>query len=507
MSIVKMGNEAAASVTTPSSGQISLFADSGNSDHISMKDSAGQVFDLTAGVLVNDRLLYVDVDNGDNATAVKGSLSNRYATIAGAETAAISGDIIIVTTMMANETNLGKDGVTYHFLPDTGVTNTNSSTGRIFNDTGKTSSGASPLTFKITGWGDFTSVTDESATFGGTIYVYEGSTVEFEFRSSNIINTTGAKADRGFHFWNQAEFINAGGSGKMASLKGRVERDCIGGHYFIGSHSGNANIDVGGNVDISAIFCQAEGCQLIDLNVDGKITCGYSVNTDFKYFLNADRVPWFTGNVDTISGTNTIKITAKRMEWINSGAAQTVNFNIINVIEYHDATGTHNLNYVDINIDEILIKAGDQATQRAVFMFNNNNSESYTRLKLDKCKLTVEDGFPLFNISSSNEKAYVDMMFQDCSVDYKHDSLGASSVIIDVRYIMFHIINSRFKVSAQGVTDGYILLDDSSTTDKNVQIDNIVTNAVVPTTLVNYGTAISSDASGVRSGITDIRII
>ena len=126
---------------------------------------------------------------------------------------------------------------------------------------------------------------------------------------------------------------------------------------------------------------------------------------------------------------------------------------------------------------------------------------------MDKCKLIVEDGFPLFNIASNNEKDYVDFMFQDCSMDYQHDSLGASSVIIDTRYIMFHIINSRFKVSAQGVTDGYILLDDSSNTDKNVQIDNVVTNAVIPTSLLNYGTAISSNSSGIRSGITDIRII
>ena len=47
----------------------------------------------------------------------------------------------------------------------------------------------------------------------------------------------------------------------------------------------------------------------------------------------------------------------------------------------------------------------------------------------------------------------------------------------------------------------------SSNTDKNVQIDNVVTNAVIPTTLLNYGVALSSDSSGVRSGVTDIRII
>ena len=89
--------------------------------------------------------------------------------------------------------------------------------------------------------------------------------------SSSILNLDGTKADSGWHFWAQAEYINGAGAGKMASLKGKVKRDVTGGHYFLGSHSGNCNIDVGGNVDISAIFIQAEGCQLIDLNVDGKI--------------------------------------------------------------------------------------------------------------------------------------------------------------------------------------------------------------------------------------------
>ena len=121
--------------------------------------------------------------------------------------------------------------------------------------------------------------------------------------------------------------------------------------------------------------------------------------------------------------------------------------------------------------------------------------------------MVIEDGFALFNIASTNEKDYVDFMFQDCSMDYKHDSLGAGAILIPIRYIMFHIINSRFKVSAQGVTDNYSLLDDSTNTDKNVQIDNVVTNAQIPTSLVNYGTSISSNNEGIRSVVTDIRII
>ena len=122
-------------------------------------------------------------------------------------------------------------------------------------------------------------------------------------------------------------------------------------------------------------------------------------------------------------------------------------------------------------------------------------------------KQTLKNIDHIYKVTATNEKAYLDFMFQDCSIDYKHDSLGANAVIMDTRYVMFHIINSRFKISSQGVTDGYILLDDSSNTDKNVQIDNVVTNAVIPTALLNYGTAISSNATGIRSGITDVRII
>ena len=535
MSKFTISNIDKSDVTTPSGGRITLFSDSTNNNHPSVKFTDGTVKDLigdsvtggtysagtitinnstgtnvsitgiTSDVVLGD-IAYVDYVNGDDTNGQKGYITKPYRTILAAESGVTSGDTIIVTTMQYEEVNLGKDQITYHFLPGTGIKNT-TTTGKIFTDLSKTNSGANPLFFKITGHGDFTARTEPSVTDGAVLYIYEGSSAEFEFNSSSILNLDGSKADSGWHFWAQAEYINAAGAGKLATLKGRVARDVTGGHYFLGAHSAIANIDVGGNVDVSAIFCQAEGCQLIDLDVDGKITCGYSTTHSFKYFISVDRVPFFTGNIDTISGTSTFNVSAKSFEWDNSGAAQNVNFNIINILEYHDGTGTHNFNYVDVNIEDIIIKAGDQATQRALFRLNNNNSETYTRLKLDKCKITVEDGFPLFNISSSNEKAYVDIMFQDCSIDYKHDSLGSSAVLIPIRYVMFHIINSRFKVSAQGVSDGYILLDDSSNTDKNVQIDNVVTNAVIPTALLNYGVALSTDAAGVRSGVTDIRII
>ena len=538
------------SVITPSGGTVTLFSDNSNSNNPSVKYSDGSVKDLTgvggsvtggtfsgetitinssdgANVsitgITSDVILgsiaYVDAVNGDDASGLKGYLTKPYKTISAAESGVTSGDTVIITTMMTNEVGLGKDGVTYHFLPGAGITNAyipgqpviftfrnggQARNTRMFNDIGKTNSGVNPIKFYITGEGDFVSrgtPTDQS----GFIFITEGSTVEFNIRSSTLLESTGSnKADIGAHFYFTSVLAP---ENYQSFAKGSVIRDIIGGHYFLAAHSSNAVIDVGGNVDVSAIFVQAEGTQLIDLNVDGKITCGYCINDVYKYFCSIDRVPWFTGNVDTISGTNTVKITAKMLEWQNSGSTQTVNFDIFNFKDYHDSTGVHDYNYVDINIDDIRIKSGNNATKRPVFKLSNNNSLTYSRIKFDKCKIFVEDGFPLFSIASTNEKAYVDFMFQDCSIDYKHDSLGASSVIMDTRYIMFHIINSRFKVSAQGVTDGYILLDDSTNTDKNVQIDNVVTNGVIPTTLLNYGVLISTDSSGIRSGFADIRII
>ena len=523
-------------VNTPNGNTITLFSDSSSGSNPSVKYSDGSVKDLTsvggsvtggtysAGTItVNNSdgtdisisgitsdvvlgsIAYVDAVNGDDTSGLKGYLTKPYKTISAAESDVTSGDTVMITTMMANEVGLGKNGITYHFLPGTGIKNTTAA-GWIFTDQGKTTSGANPITFKLTGFGDFIARTN-GGNLGAIIVNYEGSSIEFEINSSNVLNIDGTKADKGYHFWAQATYINSGGGGKMASVKGRVETDCIGGHYFLGAHSGISVISVGGNVDISAIFIQAEGCQLIDLNVRGKITCGYCVGDAYKYFASVDRTPGFTGGVDFVTGTNTVKITAKMLEWVNSGVAQVSTFNIFNIKEYNDATGTHGYNYVDFNIDDIHIKSGNQATKRPIFNINNNNSLTYSRIKFDKCKITIDDGFPLFNISSNNEKAYVDFMFQDCSIDYKHDSLGANAVIIDTRYVMFHFVNTRFKVSSQGVTDGYKILDDSTSTDLNVQIDNIVTNGVVPTTLLNYGTLISTDSSGIRSGVADIRII
>ena len=459
---------------------------------------------ITKGDVKTGNILYVDNVNGNDSTGEKGSLVNKYATISAAESGATSGDTIVVMTMQNEETNLGKNQITYHFLPGTGIKNT-TTTGRIFNDNGKTDSGANPLFFKITGWGDFTSRTDQSALWGGTLYLYEGSSAEFEFNSSTILNLDGSKADSGYHFWAQAEYINGAGAGKLATLKGRVSRDVIGGHYFLGAHSAIANIDVGGNVDVSAIFVGAQGCKLVDVNVDQKVTLGYSTTQSFKFFLNVDGVPFFTGNINTIEGTNTINIGAKMVEWQNDGTNQNGIWGIFKIYEYYDNTNTHIRNNVNINIDEILVKDGTQTVQRPFIVSSNMGNDTETVVKFNNCKITIEDGFPFTGIASSSQKDKYNIMFQDCSIDYQSTGFTSGYTIFDTSYVMPHFDNTRFKVS----DTSYEIV--GSTVDKEIAVygGGLFTNGIVPDDTVNINTelAMSADTTNVFSELNNIKII
>ena len=461
---------------------------------------------ITKGDVKTGNILYVDNVYGDDATGEKGSFVNKYATIGAAELAASSGDTIIIMTMQGNESGLGEDGLTYHFLPGAGIKHTLDYTEKIFDDRGKTSNGANPLFFKITGDGEFTSVTDRNNTWGSTIYLYEGSTCEFEMRSSTIVEyLTGNKTDTGFHFWAQAEYINGAGAGKLCILKGKVKQDVIGGHYFLGAHSAIANIDVGGNVDVSAIFVQAEGCQLIDINVDQKITLGYAPTHTFKYFLNADRVPFFTGNVDTISGTSTINIKAKSVEWQNDGSNQNGLWGIFKIYEWNDNTNTHTKCYINVSVDEFLVKAGTQTVHRPFIVSSDMGNDTETVVTFDKCKITIEDGFPFTGISGSSQKDKYDIIFQDCSIDYQGVTFSSGYTIFDTSYAMPHFNNTRVKVA----DTSYEVVGSTVDTEIAVYGGGLFTNGVVPDDIVNINTELpmSADTTNVFSGITNIKII
>ena len=133
--------------------------------------------------------------SNSNGTGTPGSLGQPYKTIKSAEADASSGDVVFVLEMMTNELNLGKDGVTYHFLPGAGITNSlitglpsdwfGTKLARIFTDTNKTSSGVSPIFFKITGWGDF-KVVSTPTDRGGVIAIEGGSDVEFNINTSGF---------------------------------------------------------------------------------------------------------------------------------------------------------------------------------------------------------------------------------------------------------------------------------------------------------------------------------
>lgn len=440
-------------------------------------------------------LLYVDYITGDDITGTKGSLFNKYKTISAAESGATTGDTIIVTTMQYNQYDLGKDGIHYHFLPGSGIINDANGSNRMFTDLLVNA----PLNIKISGDGDFIGTSDGIAGAAALFYFGRGTTLEFEIRSSTIVNSGSTD---GWHFWSESDNQP---NGLFAYVKGTVKKDVTGGHYFLGAHSGNANIHVEGSVNISAIFVQAEGTQFIDLTVDNKITVGYSPNQSFKYFALVDRVPFFTGNIDTVNGTNTFRIKAKQVEWDNSGAAQWSGWGIISVIEYNDSTNAHTRNYVNFDIGEFIVNEGDQATKRQVIKSRNMGNNTLSVVKFDNCKMTIGEGFALTDISSSVTKDNLDIVFQDCSIDYQTTGFTSGTTIIDTSYGMFHFENTRFKVA----DTTYKILDSAIDSEISVYGGGLFTNGVMPGNLVNINTELplSSSTTNVFSGLSDVRII
>lgn len=118
---------------------------------------------VTLAYLNSTRLVYVDASYGNDGTGAKYSQFKPYATITAAQTAAVSGDTIVVYPGTYSETNLGKTGVNYHLLNGCIVAAT---TGNGFVDTGG-------LVYSITGDGEITSTTGNAieANAGGTISV------------------------------------------------------------------------------------------------------------------------------------------------------------------------------------------------------------------------------------------------------------------------------------------------------------------------------------------------
>jgi hypothetical protein len=122
---------------------------------------------LDAPTLGGSTRLWVDGVRGSNTTGTRGRRDLPYLTAAAAKAAASAGDTVHVMTMLANENDLAKNGVNWHFAPNTGVAYTNANvTGAlrgIFDDY------AGAASYNITGYGTFSMDLTEGAGGGSQI--------------------------------------------------------------------------------------------------------------------------------------------------------------------------------------------------------------------------------------------------------------------------------------------------------------------------------------------------
>lgn len=121
-----------------------------------------------AGGLVG-KTLFVDSVNGNNGTAISGSLSKPYLTVTAAKTAAVSGDVMSVGPGTFDETQIAKNGVSIEFTGGTTVSKTLTTFVQIIDDI------AGPLVLRAVGPATF-DVTS-SGLGGGPIFSVNPATV------------------------------------------------------------------------------------------------------------------------------------------------------------------------------------------------------------------------------------------------------------------------------------------------------------------------------------------
>lgn len=102
-----------------------------------------------------ENTLWVDADNGNDATAVKGDFNKPYKNASAADTAAVSGDTVELMPGTHTATGLGKDGVTYKIMAGAVLQSTS---GALFTD------GGSAISFNIISEG-----TLQNTTSGGQV--------------------------------------------------------------------------------------------------------------------------------------------------------------------------------------------------------------------------------------------------------------------------------------------------------------------------------------------------
>jgi hypothetical protein len=364
-------------VTTPNGGRITLFSDSTNNDNPSVKYSDGTVVDLTrtgdvvtggtysssggtltlnnsngdnivvSGVTsgvssgsyvpsgstitlnkdngdtinitgittsINENNYYfVDPINGDNNTAEKGNRLKPYATIAGAESDAVSGDTVFIAADII-EANCGKDGLTYvygkgvvHDWPDTNGSISGENWNALYSDHDK---------------GDI-----NVTIVGGILRV--GSEWFGNWRRS-IVRTNNAST---FNIIAAEKLDLYGNDGWMFNLVGSgstVNASCIGDLYNafevikVERPNCNVTLSVGGDIigkvdsgynliNMMSGTPNANGTPIIYNNhirvdVAGKILCK-------GHYIGGQRRPIIVSQQDTTQLTNTIVVNCKEFEF------------------------------------------------------------------------------------------------------------------------------------------------------------------------------------------------
>ena len=261
--------------------------------------SANAMYLLNPTSPVKD-VLYVTKD-GDNGTAIIGRLDRPYLTIAAAQTAASSGQTIMVYPGTYSESGLGKAGINYHFMDGAIVASTTSS---MWIDTGA-------ISYNISGDGEFTS------TSGRIVYFSNGGTLVMDGRLIGSTTVAGAitASSTSTVFVNMSRYITtttgycislADGSGTVYVKTGLIQATGAGGRV---THSVLST----GKLFLTADEIKSAGTYLFrhsgDSEIRGRMTHTGSAEAVLGVFTAISGTQNYYGDIACTSTTAAISIT------------------------------------------------------------------------------------------------------------------------------------------------------------------------------------------------------
>ena len=461
---------------------------------ITIDNNMGNSFDITGitTTIKTGNILYVDNIYGNDSTGEKASLVNKYATIAGAESGATSGDTIMILTMQTNETMLGKDGVTYEFMAGAGITNTGKLTPNISDNVYPmfTDDGKGAINFTVIG-GNFNGLLglDSWTSNQGhaCFYLREGGSITFDINNIYIEGN-----ERGWCLWSQAG----------SSLVGNIRKDASAGNYFLGCLTrGSAQVTVGRDVYAGAIFLQAEEAEDVHIKVGNKITCGDSPITGFKYLMGVDGKNFFDPNpVDNVEGTNQVTVEAKAIVWKHEGATMESFYGIIYLFEMEDvAPDLHTAVFAKLKCEEFTVEGSGQASRNLLYTaFHRNTTKSVFRFDIGKMYINSDITFAN---TTFTVKDNVDIYFDNTSIEWNSTSVAGGATLIDITNSTWNFNNVRLKLN-----DNTIIPINGTNKDVAIYGGGFYTNGTLPTDLVNIVTEqpLSIDNTNVYDGLTNI---